>query len=300
MDHNLPPPWRVWLKTSEMAAEALALAIENFVDSLVWAAEPGFDVGDDAVWDVEGFAEDYPDRIGMEMALALTAAALGVECPVLHIERLENRDWLKESLRSFPPIVAGRFFVHGSHFEGEVPPGSFPLLIDAGLAFGSGEHNSTKGCLLALSFLANKITPRKVLDMGCGSAILGLGMGFLWPSCKIIASDIDYVAVNVALVNASLNKKAKNFRAVVSDGYKNPVIPKNGPYDVIAANILARPLTKMAKDLSRNLAPGGYAILAGLLGSQENMVRIAHHMNGLRLVRAIRLDNWSTLVLQKA
>ncbi len=294
--------WRVRFVIPSGAVEAFETALEPHCEAFLC-----FLIEDDGPhhgqWQVDAYSPGKPDMSGMKMALALAAAATGLPEPELTIEHEAARNWLAENLQTFPPIRAGRYFVHGSHFDGQVPHGAVPLMVDAATAFGSGEHQSTYGCLLALDGLAKRNDPLRVgfgraLDMGCGSGILALAMARTWKT-KVVATDIDEESVRVTRFNAIRNGLAEYMHCFPGDGFKTGKVWQDAPYDVICANILARPLCSMARDLSRAVAPGGRVILAGLLNRQENMVLSAYHMQGLRLERRIRLAPWSTLVLKK-
>jgi ribosomal protein L11 methyltransferase len=165
-----------------------------------------------------------------------------------------------------------------------------------GLAFGSGEHATTRGCLLALDDLARRRRLRRVLDLGCGSGVLAIAAAKTWPA-RVLAADNDPVAVAVAAENAALNGVADRVRVVESDGYRHPAIGAGGPYDLILANILADPLRGFARDLARRLAPGGAAVLSGIVDHQVRPVVLAHRPYGLRLRRTIAIGPWATLVL---
>jgi ribosomal protein L11 methyltransferase len=212
------------------------------------------------------------------------------------VKELEIKDWVSEVERGFPPLNIGRFYVHGSHIKDQVPCGKIGLEINAGIAFGSGEHSTTSGCLLALGILAKKRNFLRPLDVGCGSGILALAMAKLW-RVPVAGTDIDPVSVAVSIENARKNHVHGLTRFAVSDGYGAGLVRQHGPYDLITANILARPLVDMAPDLAKNLAIGGIAVLSGLLVRQERMVLSAHRAQGLRLISRINKNGWSTLIL---
>jgi ribosomal protein L11 methyltransferase len=251
-----------------------------------------------AAWCVEVLTELEPEPAEITSRLALAAQMLGVESPAFEIRPVEAKDWVSEVEKSFPPFCIGRFYVHGSHAPGPAPHGQIALEVNAGAAFGSGEHATTSACLLALSQLARKQRFRRVLDMGCGSGILAIGAAKLWKT-PVIGIDIDPVSARVARENARINRTHAFTRFAADDGYQSLLMQRHAPYDLIIANILARPLMSMAPDLARNLAAGGTVILSGLLASQEAMVLSAHRAQGLALVRRIHRNGWSALILQK-
>jgi ribosomal protein L11 methyltransferase len=194
----------------------------------------------------------------------------------------------------------GRFFIHGSHIEEAPPPGTIPLCIDAATAFGSGEHETTKGCLMALEALQEAgHSFKNALDMGCGSGILAIGMTKIWPGIAVAAVDIDPESIVVTARHAAMNGAENDIAAEAGDGYATPLCDARAPYDIIAANILAGPLIDMAGDLARVLAPGGFCVLSGLLGRQQEDVTAAHVRQGLVPVTALALGDWRALVLQK-
>ncbi len=219
---------------------------------------------------------------------------------VVRVVALANIDWVTQVQKDFPPFVLGRFYVYGSHAKDTLPTNKLPLLIDAVAAFGTGEHGTTAGCLLALEAIHKK-RPRvsEVLDVGCGTAILGIGAARLWKAAPIEACDNDPMAVKVSRINLRVNQMQSRSRAWVSDGYKQRPIQSLAAQEIIVANILARPLMKMAKDAKRKLKRDGLLVLSGLLNSQENMVLAAHRAQGLHLKKRLRRGKWSILVLAR-
>jgi len=252
---------------------------------------------DGFTWAVEGFFDAAPPRAELAERIALAATALGIAEPALEVEKVPEKDWLNESATAFPPLRAGRFYIHGDHIQGPFPPGAVRILVNAATAFGSGHHASTLGCLLALDDLSRRRRSiDRALDMGAGTAILAIGMAKTWLA-PVVAADIDPVAVKVSRYNGRRNGVAPLVRAVLSEGCGQREVIRNGPYDVITANILARPLAAMSRDLARLVAPGGTLILAGFLRHHEQMVLSPYRAHGLRLVRRYRLAPWTTLVL---
>lgn len=238
-----------------------------------------------------------------------TIEALYAECPdgellsklagrAVHVSLLPDQDWIKLSQEGLAPVRAGRFFVYGAHDKGRVPHGVIPIRIEAGLAFGTGHHETTALCLTALSDLAKRRAFRNVADIGCGTGLLAIGAAKLWRR-PVTASDIDWVAVEVARDNALANGVGPLVRPVTADGLTNPQLAAGAPYDLILANILAGPLTLLAPSLAKALAPRGIAVLSGLLHWQENLVMSFYRPHGLVLERIWRDGPWSALQLAK-
>jgi len=245
--------------------------------------------------------EAYPRSplLSPERHVQLALAAAGAGGAVLEIveEKLPDRDWLTENKLSFPPLRVGRFFVYGSHYRGAVPAGAIGIAVDAATAFGTGEHPSTRVCLLALAGLAARRRFRKPLDIGTGTGILSIAAAKLLRR-NVLAGDIDPGAVRVARHNVARNGVAKLVQVRRAPGYRDPMLRKSR-FDLVLSNILARPLARMARDLARALAPEGRAVLSGLLRSQEPVVLAAHRSCGIVLDRRLVVEGWSTLVMRR-
>ncbi len=216
----------------------------------------------------------------------------------VHVSLLPDADWIKLSQEGLPPVRAGRFFVYGAHDRGKVPDGVIPIRIEAGLAFGTGHHETTALCLSLLSDLAKKRRYGNVLDLGCGTGLLAIGAAKLWRR-PVMASDIDSVAVEVTRENAVSNGEGPLVRAVTADGLTHPALAAKVPYDLVIANILAGPLTLLAPQIARAAAPGGTIVLSGLLRWQENSVLAFYRPHGLVFRGARRDGPWSALVLER-
>jgi ribosomal protein L11 methyltransferase len=274
-------------------AERAAAALGSICDavSTFEAANGG------GTWLVEGVSVAPLPGVELDTALALAWAGRGPP-PEPTLERLPARDWVRENQESFPPRRIGRYFIHSSHHRRRPPSGKIGLLIDAATAFGTGEHASTAGCLLALEELARRRRFRRILDMGTGTGILAIAAAKTFAR-DVLAVDIDPGAVRAARENARRNGIAPRVRTRGSRGYLSHEISRRRPYDLVLANILARPLARMAADLRRVLAPGGVAVLAGLIDRQAPYVLAAHRAQRLSLVKRGSLDGWCTLILRR-
>lgn len=294
MRRRAAPLEQVWVEVPEAAVDAYEAALASECDTV------GFFFADEArgIWRVDGVREASAADGPLAAALALAAAASGTEAE-LRREPVEAEGWLARTQAVFPEQLIGRrFAVQGTHLDLPAPPGRIALRLDAGLAFGSGEHGSTQGCLRALETLARGWRPRRVLDMGTGSGILAIAAAKLL-GVEVLGVDIDPWSVRVAGQNARLNGVGTRVRAVLSPGWHGRAVRAGAPYDLVFANILARPLCAMARDLTSHLAPGGRAILSGLLASQARTVLAAHRRQGLRLEGSVREGAWTTLAVRK-
>jgi ribosomal protein L11 methyltransferase len=247
-------------------------------------------------WRVEAYPRLPVLTPALSAQLALAAAAEQGTLVEIGEEKLPDRDWLAENQLAFPPLRIGRFFIYGSHHRGGVPSGAIGIMLDAATAFGTGEHPSTRACLMALEGLARRRRFRHPLDIGAGTGILAIAAAKLLKR-RVLASDIDCGAVRVARHNIGRNGGPSMVRVRRAAGYRDRAIRKSR-YDLILSNILARPLALMARDLAGALAPGGRAVLSGLLRRQEPIVLVPHRGCGIVLERRLVIDGWSTLVLR--
>lgn len=249
-------------------------------------------------WRIEGVREAGAHEDELGAALALAAAVAGIEPPVVEVTPVEAEGWLARTVQAFPEMPIGRrFLIRPTHVPDPASYGRTVLKLDAGLAFGSGEHASTQGCLRAFEGMAYR-RPRTVCDLGSGSGILAMAAAKTVP-CRVLATDIEPWSVRVCDQNARMNGLGpRRMLSILADGWK-PRRMKGARYDLIFANILARPLCAMARELALHLAPNGTAILAGLLGTQARMVLAAHRRQGLVLERRIDVGPWTTLVLRR-
>jgi ribosomal protein L11 methyltransferase len=278
-----PPLWKasVALTKAEAADVSAALELDGSAQAVLIVEDP---FGDGAV--VEALYTDSPDVLYLSRIAGRD----------MTVEPLPDQDWIRLSQEGLPPVRAGRFFVYGAHDAGQVPHGVIPIRIEAGLAFGTGHHETTALCLEVLSDLARERSFRNVLDLGTGTGLLAIGAVKLWKR-RVMASDIDPVAVEVARDNAVANDVGPWVAAVTADGLANPILARAAPYDLLVANILAGPLTKLAPEIIRSLAPGAVLVLSGLLNNQEKLV--ASFYRDLRYVGARRAGPWSALVFEK-
>lgn len=253
-----------------------------------------FEVEDDSgLWEVGAYFTESPD----ETALAVLAAAFDAKPFV--VSEVPETDWVAHVKRELAPVEAGRFFVYGSHDADKVPADKIPLLIEAAMAFGTGHHGTTLGCLKALDHLIEQgFEAEKLADIGCGTAVLAMAAARVWDG-TFLASDIDEVAVDVAIANLEANGMAGAVTCVEAAGFDHPELKSSAPYDLIFANILKGPLVALAPDVTGHLRPGGYAILSGILNEQANDVVAVYEKAGNNLVRLEQIGDWTTLLLSK-
>ncbi len=285
--------WRVDFPVTPELADAYEYALEPFCGAVTQYLDD-----DELAQRIEAYSEKEPSESALKAAISAVATLNGAAIPEVTVSAVENKDWLAEYARKYPPLQIGRYFIYGSHYEGNLPAGKIALKVEAATAFGTGEHASTNGCLQALDRLSKRYSFTQPLDMGCGSAILAMAIAKTW-GASVVASDIDAQSVDVARYNAEVNGVGGYILPVCGDGYRSPSVKQNGPYDLIMANILARPLSAMAKDLAKNLQSGGFAVLAGFLERDANWVFAAHRCHGLTLVERIHVNGWQTLILRK-
>ena len=245
------------------------------------------------LWEVGAYFSEKPDDI----SLALLAAVFQAE--EFKISELPQIDWVSKVQRSLKPVVAGRFFVYGSHDSDKVPPDCEPLLIEASMAFGTGHHGTTKGCLLALEQLIKVgFKAKNVIDVGCGTAVLAMAAARIF-SANVIASDIDSVAHSVAKMNIIANGLDQNIQCFEASGFAHEQIKTKNPFDLIFANILLAPLLGLATDISKYSLSGGYVVLSGILSEQAELVVKKYTGVGFSLSNQIEIGEWVTIILRK-
>ena len=245
------------------------------------------------LWEVGAYFSEKPDDI----SLALLAAVFQAE--EFKISELPQIDWVSKVQRSLKPVVAGRFFVYGSHDSDKVPPDCEPLLIEASMAFGTGHHGTTKGCLLALEqLITDGFKAKNVIDVGCGTAVLAMAAARIF-SANVIASDIDSVAHSVAKMNILANGLDRNIQCFEASGFAHEQIKTKNPFDLIFANILLAPLLAIATDVSKYSLSGGYVVLSGILGEQAELVVNKYTGVGFSLSSQIEIGEWVTIIFRK-
>lgn len=285
---------------SESEVHDLASAFDEIAQAF---SVKRIDQDDDKPWLAIWYFEEAPnqDTLIAQLEERLEIYGMVLDIPKPLIEKLDDKNWLEEVYQAYPPFSIGPFFIHGSHFEGEVPESQTPLLIDAATAFGSGEHGTTKGCIQAmLDLKAKGICPWNILDMGTGSGILAIAAWKLWHT-PIVAIDNDAEATRVAEKYRDLNgvnSGASGMLCATGDGFKTELCQQKKPYELVIANILAGPLIEMAAELKAVCDKPGYVILSGMLTTQADDVRHAYEALEFTLKRQIDIGKWTTLVLQ--
>ncbi len=271
-------------------AERLGAALEELDETPTGVGV--FEVEDGSgLWEVGVYFTEAPD----DTALMLLATAFGAK--PFQVSQLPETDWVAHVRRELAPVEAGRFFVYGGHDADKVPDDKYPLLIEAAMAFGTGHHGTTLGCLRALDRLADTdFVAQRAVDIGCGTAVLAMGAAAIWPA-PVLASDIDAQAVEVAEANLAANTMSDRVTVLEAAGFDHAGLA--GPFDLIFANILKGPLIALAPDLSARLDKGGYAILSGILNEQANAVVEVYTQCGNSVVHRDVIGDWTTLTLQK-
>lgn len=273
-------------------AEALGEALERLTPPPegigVFEIEDG-----SGLWEVGGYYVDPPDHA----ALALLAVAYGAR--PFAVSEVPDTDWVAHVQRELAPVRAGRFHLYGSHDAAHVPEGVVPLLVEAAMAFGTGHHGTTQGCLRALDrLLLGGVGPLRVADIGCGTAVLAMAAARVWPG-EMLASDIDPQAVDVARANVVANGLGGRVICLEAAGLDHPQLAEAAPFGLIFANILKGPLIELAPDIAGALEQGGYAILSGLMCEQAESVLAAYVAQGMQLAHREDIGDWATLTLRK-
>jgi ribosomal protein L11 methyltransferase len=251
----------------------------------------------DGRWDVALHFAEAPDQALVREQVS--SAAGGHIAKTIAFDTVEAKDWVRASLEDLVPVPAGRFVVHGAHDRARVPHNKLGIEIEAALAFGTGLHGTTRGCLLLLDHVLKTGQPRRVLDLGTGTGVLAIAAAKALHG-KVLASDIDALSVKVARENAQANGTRNWVQAIRAAGFSAPDFASCGPFDLVLANILANPLRQLAGPMSRHLAPSAFVILSGLLTHQAAGVIAAYRARGLVLVRHLQVEGWSSLLMRRA
>jgi ribosomal protein L11 methyltransferase len=285
------PLWHLTAITSKEGA----LLLSEILD---FAAASCFeDKQEKNLWNVEILFEEKPDVPALQHFIEDSFSSQSLTLPLLKFEELPAKDWLKENRQAFPPLEVGTFYIYGSHIEETPPVEKICLKIDASIAFGTGQHATTQGCLMALESLRSH-SFKNGLDMGCGTAILAMAMARLF-TIPVLAVDNDADAILMSQENIHVNNLSSLITPLQSDGFNHPTVVKKAPYDLIAANILAEPLIHLAPMMASHLDKNGLVILSGLLTSQKESVLNAYKEAGFQELSHIPLQEWSTLVLKR-
>jgi ribosomal protein L11 methyltransferase len=277
----------------QTAKRVVDLLTESFFEGQ--AAIAAFE-GPGGRWDITVHFAEPPDQISIR---ELVGIAAGDEVAQnIAFDTVEAKDWVKATLEELVPVSAGRFIVHGQHDRAKVPPNKLGIEIEAALAFGTGHHGTTRGCLLLLDSVLKTYHPRRVLDVGTGTGVLAIAAAKALQG-EVLASDIDPLSVRVARDNARLNGTGDLVRTIRATGFSAPEFSRHGPFDLVLANILANPLRQMAAPMARHLAPSALVILSGLLPHQAQSVIAAYRGRGLVLKRQLKIEGWSSLLMQR-
>ena len=248
-------------------------------------------------WDITVHFAEAPNEATIRDLIALAAGDEAARAASFDV--VEAKDWVKATLEDLVPVHAGRFIVHGQHDRAKVAPNKLGIEIEAALAFGTGHHGTTRGCLVLLGHVLKAHRPRRVLDLGTGTGVLAIAAAKALHD-QVLASDIDALSVKVAAENAQANGVGPWVEVTWGSGFSAPRLRQRKPFDLVLANILANPLRQMATAMSAHLAGGARVILSGLLSAQAPSVVAAYRARGLVLERQIIIDGWSSLLLHKA
>src|SRR5260370_3831900 len=280
--------------SEQTAKRVIDLLTESFFEDQ--AAISAFE-GPNGRWGIVLHFADAPDQASIREFVGLAAGDEVAQ----HIafDTVEARDWVKATLEDLVPVSAGRFVVHGHHDRARVPSNKLGIEIEAALAFGTGHHGTTRGCLVLLDHVLKAHRPRRVLDLGTGTGVLAIAAAQAQHH-QVLASDIDPLAVRVARENARLNGAGNLVQTVHAHGFAAPEFAQHGPFDLVLANILANPFRPMATPIARHLAPSALVVLSRLLPHQAQSVIAAYRARGLILLRQLRIEGWSSLLLRRA
>jgi ribosomal protein L11 methyltransferase len=292
--HPNRPTHVMRLATTEASARAMTDLLGEVFDPAETAVA-AFETEDGREWLLEAYFAREPDEAAIR---TLIRPIVGADADAARFEQMEQRDWVKASLDGLKPVRAGRFLIHGAHDREAARANDWAIEIEAALAFGTGHHGTTKGCLLAFADELKRRRPRRVLDVGTGTGVLAFAAAKALRR-PVVAGDIDRLAIDVARANARLNGVARELRLYAAPGARHALADRPRRFDLVFANILARPLRRLAPSLARILAGDGAMILSGLLPRDVPGVLSAYAAQGLRLQRRSDLEGWAALVLRR-
>lgn len=293
-----PPTPATHRATFAIGSEHTAKRVADFLTESLFEGEAAIAAfeGPTGRWDITMHFAQAPDERAIRELVILAA---GEEVArAIHFDTVAPKDWVKATLEELLPVHAGRFIVHGRHDRAKVPPNKLGIEVEAALAFGTGHHGTTRGCLLLLDQVLKAYWPRRVLDLGTGTGVLAIAAAKALRT-KVLASDIDPLSVRLAADNARLNGTAGLVDTIRATGFSAPQFKRRGPFDLVLANILANPLRQLATPMSPHLSPGALVILSGLLPPQASSVIASYRARGLVLKRHIRIEGWSSLLMGK-
>ena len=287
------------MASTKLSVRATDFGVAQAIEAALAAADPALDAvtlfeDGPGAWRVEGYSQVRTDA---EAAAAAVAAEVA-DAPPLHLEAVPDLNWVAISQAALPPVIAGRFVVHGTHDRGRIPYGPRAILIDAGEAFGTAHHGTTLGCLLAIDRLARNRGIGRVLDLGCGSGVLAIAAARALPRAQVMASDNDPIAVGVARANADGNG-ARRIVTACAMGLDHPWMRQGAPYDLIIANILAGPLRALAGGVAASVRRGGHLVLSGILNPEAPVVIAAYVAHGFQVLKRQQIGEWTTLTLRR-
>lgn len=277
-------------KSANRVVDVLAESFDNSEAAIAAFERP------DGRWDVTVYFADHPNEPAVRALIELASDADTARA--VEFGEVEAKDWVKASLEGLAPVAAGRFIVHGQHDRERIPVNTHGIEIEAALAFGTGHHGTTRGCLMLLDQVLRSRWPRRPLDLGTGTGVLAIAIAKALKG-HVTASDIDRRSTQVARDNARANGVGNFVEVVHAPGFSSPAIRAHAPFDLVMANILANPLRRLATPMAQHLAPSAYVILSGLLPHQANAVIAAYRSAGLILVRRLQLEGWTSLLLRK-
>jgi len=290
-----PKLYEVIIRAEKRAANTIASLLENSEPAPLSVSH--FETSDKtwqstAIYDFAPNLEEFEQHIQTSLELASSTFQLA-------IKQVENKDWVSHVQSNLSPVEAGRFFIYGSHDKPQAEGKSFSIEINAAQAFGTAHHGTTKGCLIAIDQCAQNLSPKTILDLGTGTGILAIAASQMWPQAKVIASDIDPIAIKVAQDNSELNHANQNMTCICADGLTDKAIANVAPYDLIIANILAKPLLTMAPGIFQTLGNNASLILSGILETQADDIIKCYQANGLTHKSTNQYDEWVTILFKK-